>query len=362
MIITTPTLPFIYQQSAPVSEPPKHIASPQSDTDPTPLEQTLSRSKRSLFVNKGRGVAAFFGSRPPVDLPRPPALLPSPSLPRIRPRPDLTPSTSLKPGTSFKPRDDRFKDMGQAVIHANRVKANDDVLMANLRKHSPVSVAEATKRLIDAENLVKSGVISTGPKASRVARDAFISAGVTGLVSAPINVAAYAGSTATGEMIKAQYAPGVLPPPYLASAASQAKVGTQPVQAQSTPGPTDPFAKRLDDVESNVLGMASAVMFVLGDSGSVFTKDAQWPKEQEARLTNVEKLLDTAAQQLKKASRQNGIIFKPYKPRDEIPKEAGARLELVEKKLAHMTDAFDKLRVFAAVKQSESQHSGSVTA
>ena len=95
-------------------------------------------------------------------------------------------------------------------MQINKIKANDELMMANLRKQAPISVAEAAKRVFDADRLVKAGVIDTGPSALRVARDAAISAGITGMVSAPINVAAYAGSVAAGERIKSSYAPGVL--------------------------------------------------------------------------------------------------------------------------------------------------------
>ena len=251
----------------------------------------------------------------------------------------------------------RFQNLGDAVIHANKVKKNDALLLANLTKQSPkISVAEAAKRLIDADSLVKAGVISTAPKAGQVARDAFISAGITGMVSAPINVAAYAGSVAAGETIKATYAPGVLPPPFLPSAASQSKGVTPPVSAQTALG------SQLDDAEARLLGMASTVMFILGDTKSVFTKDDSWPTDEAGRLGNLEKLLEVSEQQLKKATRQNGIIFKPYKPGMTAPTEAKARLDLIEKRFERMAESYEKLRVFAAIKQSENEAKALVTA
>ena len=265
-----------------------------------------------------------------------------------------------KPDVFSKASGGSFKDVGQAVIHANKVKASDAVLLSNLRSHSSMTVAEATKRLIDAQSLVKSGVIETGPKASRVARDAFISAGISGLVSAPVNVAAYAGSVATGEKIKAQYAPGVLPPPFLPGAAAQSKTST--VQSEPAESPQDSIAAQLDETESKLLGMASAVMFILGDTSHVFTKDQSWPNDESGRLNNLEKLLHLSEQHLKKATRQNGIVFKPYKPGETIPEEAKGRLELMEKKLGRMVESYEKLRVFAAIKQSEQEEKASTTA
>lgn len=201
-------------------------------------------------------------------------------------------------------------------------------------------------------------MIDAGPNASRVARDAFISAGVTGLVSAPINVAAYAGSVATGETIKAHYTPGVLPPPFLPGAAAQSKAAS----VESTPPPKDSVSARLDEVEIKLLGMASAVMFVLGDTRSVFTKNENWPKDDPGRLSNMEKLLGTSEQHLKKATRQNGIVFKPYKPGEKIPEDAKGRLDLIDKKLERMVESFEKLRIFAAIKQSEREENASTVA
>ncbi|WP_254865858.1 hypothetical protein [Pseudomonas fluorescens] len=337
MIITPSTVPFIPQQPAHF-EPPLPAESHNAD----PAQQSLVRNKRGLF-GKGRGSSSWFSSKPPAVIP---------SAPKPKPGP------SFKPGSSLTPPGSKFKDVGQTVIHANKVKVNDEAMMANLRKHSPISVAEATKRLIDAESLVKAGVIATGPNASRVARDAFISAGITGLVSAPINVAAYAGSVATGETIKAHYAPGVLPPPFLPGAAAQ----TSKPQTESVATSEGSISTRLGEVESKLLGMASAVMFVLGDTSSVFTKSESWPKDESGRLSNLEKLLHLSEQHLKKATRQNGIVFKPYKPGETIPGEAKGRLELMEKKLERMTESYEKLRIFAAIKQSEQEEKASITA
>jgi hypothetical protein len=349
IIKTTPFVPFVSQSPVPVDELPER---PKTlDLQPEPLEQPLTRSKRgigSTFPGIG-----WFGRRPSRGLGAGAISHPAPN-PVPAPRPKPVPPTKpvlTQPGPSPKPLGSRFKDAGQAVIKANKIKANDALVMTNLRKKAPISVAEAAKRLIDADSLVKSGVIATGPNASRVARDAFISAGITGLVSAPINVGAYAGSVAAGETIKSSYAPGVLPPPFLPSAASQPKVS----EPGSTPAPADPFGARLEDVEMKLLGMGSTVMFLLGDTSRVFTKDGTWPTKTAERLSNMEKLLTTSEQHFKKAARQNGLVFKPYKPGQPIPTEAKERLELIEKKLERLVETYENLRFLAAMKNSENQ-------
>ncbi|QTV20297.1 hypothetical protein J9321_16900 [Pseudomonas fluorescens] len=259
----------------------------------------------------------------------------------------------MKPGQPLSV--DKFKEAGQVIVHANKIKVSDELLMTQLRKQAPISVAEAAKRVIDANSLVKAGVISTGPNASRVARDAFISAGITGLVSAPINVAAYAGSVASGESIKSSYAPGVLPPPFLPGAASPPKATGGSAPVQSTPSSADPISAQLDEVEMKLLGMATTVMFTLGDTSSVFTKDDTWPTDNVGRLGNLEKLLGVSEQHLKKATRQNGLVFKPYKPGLPTPTEPKDRLDLMEKKFACMTEAYEKLRFLAAMKDSQNK-------
>lgn len=340
MIITTPTVPFIPVQPTSAEEPP----APAVDHNSEAPDRSLNRTKRAL-----KGFPRF-GRRSPSPPPLPPALPPPKSLPKAGPSP--------KPGQH--PPVDGFKGAGQTVIVANKIKANDDLLMAGLRKQAPISVAEATKRLIDAESLVKSGVIATGPNASRVARDAFISAGITGLVSAPINVAAYAGSVATGETIKATYAPGVLPPPFLPGATSQSKTPASTSSGEPMLSTADPISAQVDEVEMKLLGMASTVMFTLGDTSSVFTKNDSWPTGTAGRLDNLEKLLGLSEQHLKKATRQNGLIFKPYKPGEPIPADPKGRLNLIEKKLERMTEAYERLRFLAAMKDGNNKADGTV--
>lgn len=337
MRITTPAIPFVPPLAESFVEPPVI-------DEPASVEPRAERTKRGI---KG----LFRRTSHSVDLPpptppfiTPKSLKPLPSKFGTSSSPGLPPHHS-PPGSPT----DKFKSLGQTVIQAKKIQANDEVLLANLRKHSTITVADATKRLIDAESLVKAGVISTGPNASRVARDAFISAGITGLVSAPINVAAYAGSAATGEAIKAQYAPGVLPPPFLPGATSQAK-GAGPA---STPSADTPGNAQLDDMETRLLGFATSVMFLFGDTRTAFTKDASWPADEAGRLVNLEKLLNTTEQQLKKASRQNGLIFRPFHAKGPVPTDTAGRLAVMEQKYTRMNETSQKLLNLKALELSE---------
>ena len=352
MNITTSIIPFIPQVPVSDHQSPAQPEPPKSGLDQWPLARDKRQVKSLQFFFKGGR-----GGRP-SHIPTPPPPPPRPAPPKPAPKP----APPIKPGPAPKPSGGGFKDAGQTVIHANKIKANDELMMANLRKQAPIGVAEAAKRIIDAENLVKAGVIATGPNASRVARDAFISAGITGIVSAPINVAAYAGSVAAGEKIKSSYAPGVLPPPFLPGATSPPKDGASVAQADSKPAPADVISRRLDDLEMKLLGMASTVMFLLGDTSRVFTKNESWPADDAGRLGNLEKMLGVSEQHLKKAARQNGIVYKPYKPGEQIPADAKGRLDLIEKKFERMVEAYENLRLLAAIKASQRETGASATA
>ncbi|WLH84131.1 hypothetical protein [Pseudomonas sp. FP2338] len=360
MNITPSMLPLIPLRPVYDGKPAAQSESYKVDPADEPLAPDKWEVKSKNLSFKwwgGRG-----GPRPPSpssSLPLPPP--PRPPVPP-RPKPDPKPAPPIKPGHAPKPSGGGFKDVGKAVIHANKIKAHDELMMANLRKQAPISVAEAAKRVIDADSLVKSGVISTGPNALRVARDAAISAGITGLVSAPINVGAYAGSVAAGEKIKSSYAPGVLPPPFLPSATPSPKPDVPVGPVDSPPAPADTLGARLDDVEMKLLGMASTVMLLAGEKDRVYTKDERWPTDDTGRLSHLEKLLGLTEQQFKKAARQNGIVFKPYKPGEQIPADAKGRLDLIEKKLERMIGSYENLRLLAAVKASQRESEATATA
>ncbi|NVZ21055.1 hypothetical protein [Pseudomonas costantinii] len=72
-------------------------------------------------------------------------------------------------------------------------------------------------------------------------------------------------------------------------------------------------------------------------------------------MSKLEKLLHISERHLKKTTRQNGIVFKPYKPGEPIPEDVKGRLERMEEKLERMTESYEKLRVFVAIKQSEQE-------
>lgn len=64
-----------------------------------------------------------------------------------------------------------------------------------------LAMTDVIARMMDAEKMVKNGIIPSSPSAALLS--AAISAGSAGVVSAPINIAAYAGLYAAAEQIKA---------------------------------------------------------------------------------------------------------------------------------------------------------------
>ena len=140
-------------------------------------------------------------------------------------------------------------------------------------------------------------------------------------------------------------------------ASSPPKKGDAAEHVDSTPDSTADSAgtidQRLDDFEIKLLGMGSTVMILLGENNRVFTKSERWPTDNDARLSNLEKILRFSEQQLKKITRQNGIIFKPYKPGEPIPADAEGRLDLIDKKFKRMDEAYENLRLLAALKASQ---------
>ncbi|MCI4603028.1 MULTISPECIES: hypothetical protein [Pseudomonas] len=74
------------------------------------------------------------------------------------------------------------------------------------------------------------------------------------------------------------------------------------------------------------------------------------------------KMLGVSEQHLKKAARQNGIVYKPHKPGEQIPADAKGRLGLIERKFERMVESYENLRWLAAIKASQRETGASATA
>lgn len=257
----------------------------------------------------------------------------------------------------------RFRDLAAKVREAKARTAKGDATLAKLKETSPISVAEATKRLMDAKRLVDSGAFSTSPSKKNLAYDAFISAGVTGMVSTPFNVAGYAGSVAAGEAIKATYVPGVLPPPYLPAASKAPAASTEPGAASESAkteavkaAPDISSTPRLDEAEQKVLGISTFLLVITtGVSDVGLTKDALWPKDDKGRLDNLEKLLDVSEKQYMEVAEKNGLLFKPHIS-TSTSKDKEARLDEIDKRYKALDKSVSKLIVLKSDEVSEAEN------
>ncbi|RFD34316.1 hypothetical protein CER19_00655 [Pseudomonas sp. GL93] len=208
-----------------------------------------------------------------------------------------------------------------------------------------VSVADVTQRLLDADRLVKAGVISTSPSTGKMVKDAFINAGVNGMVSAPINVGAYAGSVAAGEAIKGQYVPSpvVPPPPHLPGVAQPDQKATPPVVTPYAPDEPAPVATRhLDRVEKVLLEFANLIITLAGNTGDRLAMGDAWPKEREARMRNLEQLLDVSETHMKQLAEDHDLIFKPHIESQTSP-GAGGRLGVIERRYHALKKTVDRI-------------------
>ncbi|MGF6095211.1 hypothetical protein [Pseudomonas sp. 18175] len=230
---------------------------------------------------------------------------------------------------------DKFKNLAKK-IQAQHSAASGTVVLA--KPVVKVTVADTARRLMDAQRLVKAGVFPTAPSAGLVARDAFISAGITGLVTAPFNVGAHAGAVAVQERIKASYVPAALPPAHLPGAAAT----TPAVSSTDTASPTP----RLDRAEKTVWGIAEGLLTVV--SGSTDTPlgiDEKWPKQKGSRLDNLEKMLTVSEQMMTNLAKEHGIVFTPYEPSPEqaASGKEGIRVEVVEQRCRAIETAVERL-------------------
>lgn len=225
------------------------------------------------------------------------------------------------------------------------------------------TVAQVAGRLSDAEKLIKSGVISQSPGAGLIARDAGISAGVTGLVSAPINVAAYSGSVAVGEAIKASYLPAPLvPPPPTAKSTVELPAAAPGDAAAAVKEAEEAAAQalypRINDaqiVSLTVTNLSIALRY--GETKEHFIPGQYWPAAPLERMEQLENMLDFAEEHTKTLADDNEVYFKSFLPKQKAADGLaglGARVDALEGRLAALNKAqglvIDKL---SAISQEE---------
>ncbi len=198
-----------------------------------------------------------------------------------------------------------------------------------------LAMTDVITRMMDAEKMVKNGIIPSSPSAAVVARDAAISAGITGVVSAPINIAAYAGSTAAAEQIKAAYVPLPMIPP---TPIAKSSVERPDQTAMPAPGPDlNVLYPRMNDDQALAFGVANqSIALKFGDTKTGFIPAQSWSKEPLERMSQLENLLDFAEEHTKELADPHEIYFKPYlaeTPAVEGLEGLDARLATIEKRI-----------------------------
>lgn len=325
-------------------EPGTQLSEPEADQTPK------VRVKRGIFGRRFGG-----GSRPtpPVSPPPSPRVPPAPVSPTpTRPQTATggkkpttthdTSGTSVTAGSSGQSTASRLKD---ALTKGPQTPPLGGTTPVKPAESPKVSVADVTQRLLDADRLVKAGVISTSPSTGKMVKDAFINAGINGMVSAPINVGAYAGSVAAGEAIKGQYVPSPVPPPppHLPGGVQAGQKPAPPVVTPSTPDEPAPGATRhLDRVEKVLLEFANLIITLAGNTGDRLVMDDAWPKERGARMSNLEQLLDVSETHMKQIAEDNELIFKPHIESQTSP-GTGGRLGVIERRYHALKKTADRI-------------------
>ncbi|NVZ14296.1 hypothetical protein HX843_12435 [Pseudomonas sp. IPO3775] len=201
-----------------------------------------------------------------------------------------------------------------------------------------------------ADRLVKAKVFDTSPQAATVARDAFVSAGVSGLVSAPLSIGTYAGSVWSGETIKAQFTNNtpLLPPAHQPAPSTQVPaaktdgtasvVATQDTDTGATTARLGLAELRMEVIANNIMAMrqgTNALALKMSDSSSSRT-----PSE---RLETLEALYKTAEEQLKKLADESDMVFRPYIATPADGTDDKGRLDVIDKKFDALNKFIGKL-------------------
>ena len=276
--------------------------------------------------------------RPSIAPARAPSVASS-SAPSLRP-----PAMPASPKPAPKSARDSFRDI------SNRITGQSgESVLASQSHIAPKLLAQVAQNLIVADRLHKAGVFSTAPQLGTVARDAFVNAGINGLVSAPMSIATYAGSTWTGEAIKGQYAAQTPVLPSIHLPAPSAQGGTIPVQSATPVGTVaEPGVEtRIKLAELRIEVVANNIMAIRqGTDALALTLSERSPAATGERLTMLEALYDVAERQLTLIGDEHDMVFRAYRdPAGTAADTDTRRLERLDKRFEAVNRFIGKLIV-----------------
>lgn len=266
-------------------------------------EEVHSRAKRGIFGAFRRRSTLPTAPRPPV--------VSGPSKPPV------------------KPPIDRFREIATNITGERSSTAR----VPSQSHQAPKNLAEVTQNLMVADRLHKAGVFPTSPHLSTVARDAFVNAGINGLVSAPLSIATYAGSAWTGEAIKGAYAPQtpVLPPVHQPAPSTQVVATAPRVELDS----------QLKLAELRIEVVANSIVALReGTDVPALCINEEFSGSVVERLTMLENLYDVAEKELAKIGDENDMILRPYR----MPSSPAENTE--QSRLAGLTRRFEAVNQF----------------
>ncbi|WP_256344406.1 hypothetical protein [Pseudomonas sp. F8002] len=270
----------------------------------------------------------------------------APKGPQNKPTLGKNPGTEKRPTQPKSEKTNTFQTLTQQKL-MNQTPANRP--FKPQVSAEPKSMEQVTQNLMVADRLFKAGVFKTQSGPATVTRDAFISAGVTGLVSAPFSIGTYAGSVWSGEKIKAQFTNNtpMLPP------AHQPAPSTQ-VPAAKTDGTTSVDAGQDSDAGTTTarLSLAELRIDVIANTMVAMREGTSAPALQMSdtssdtpskRLKTLEDLYKAAEEQLKKMADENSMVFRPYIATTADGTDDKGRLDVIDKKFEAIIKFIGKL-------------------
>lgn len=258
--------------------------------------------------------------------------------------------------------------VGRVVASANHAfaKWNKKAAVGKTSEKSEMppikNLAELTQRMMDAEKLIKAGVIPKSPGVKHVAAEAATNAAISGLVSAPISVGAYGASTSWGESIKASYLPLPLLPqapgtksiidPSLAKTQKEAAATKElGAETKELDAETKALYSKMDDLQVSAFASTNTAMALqLGTFEKGWLPSPDWSADPLKRMSQLEELLDRNEALTCELAENCEVFFKAYLPLKEAPKgvaglsqrvdTAQRRMHVIDRSQSSIVDAF----------------------